>query len=266
MRTLTVTNWSRWQSYRGDRGQPPWIKVHRALLRNPEFISLTDTQRGHLFHIWILAADKNGTIQAADEDLAGFIQRICCLESAPALEVIAKLGFISLDDNVTPSRRQRDANVTPQSREEESSTETESEAERPAGAPPPLIAPRVCPPKMNHAWCDGRMHVPSTLHAEFQRLAPDGFNLTRWYSETDRSFADQPIGDDAFRFWRARWLEEHGSTTQRTGGSPRAPTQAVDKPPACTCGDAYRNSFDRRCTECDGTPSAAQLDSARPTS
>ena len=46
MPTLTVTNWERWQSYRADRGQPPWIKVHRTVLRNPEWTMLTDAQRG----------------------------------------------------------------------------------------------------------------------------------------------------------------------------------------------------------------------------
>ena len=132
----------------------------------------------------------------------------------------------------------------------------------PTTAPPPLISRRLCPISKKHAWCDGRMHVPIFVHEEFQRTAAPEFDLLRWYAETDLAWADQTIGDDAQTFWRARWLEEHGSTTQRTG-APRAPTQAVDKPPACTCGDAYRNSFNRRCTDCEGTPSAAQLDATR---
>ena len=42
--------------------------------------------------------------------------------------------------------------------------------------------------------------------------------------------------------------------------SPRAP---ADKPkadaPACSCGDAYRNRHGRRCVDCDGEPSSAQV-------
>ena len=59
------------------------------------------------------------------------------------------------------------------------------------------------------------MHVPGFIHREFQRTAPDDFDLMAWYSETDLDWADQPIGDDGPTFWRARWREEHG-TTQRT--------------------------------------------------
>ena len=32
---------------------------------------------------------------------------------------------------------------------------------------------------------------------------------------------------------------------------------------ACTCGDAYRQSYGRRCMDCEGKPSAAQLDACR---
>ena len=32
----------------------------------------------------------------------------------------------------------------------------------------------------------------------------------------------------------------------------------------CTCGDAYHNSYGRRCVDCEGEPSAAQRDAVRP--
>ena len=50
-------------------------------------------------------------------------------------------------------------------------------------------------------------------------------------------------------------------------GKPTADTQAqkpAQEPTACTCGDAYRNSYNRRCVDCKGTPSAAQLDAVEP--
>ena len=76
----------------------------------------------------------------------------------------------------------------------------------------PLISPRVCTPGLKHAWCDGRMHVPLSLHREFQRLSPNGFDLEDWYAATDEAWSEKPIGDDAFGFWRARWREKHGTT------------------------------------------------------
>ena len=53
-------NWDKWQTYRKDRGQPPWIKIHRRLMRNPEWVSLTDAERGQLVSMWLLAADHDG--------------------------------------------------------------------------------------------------------------------------------------------------------------------------------------------------------------
>ena len=166
MRTLTVTNWTRWQSYRADRGQPPWIKVHRTVLRNPEWTMLTDAQRGQLVQIWILAADKDGVIEVPESvSIKTFIQRVCCMELNPDLQVLESLGFISLDATVTPTRRQGDANpprtpsvMSAQSREEKSSTETETETEeRQTPQPAPLGARSA---HRSHAAC-GRVCVPN---------------------------------------------------------------------------------------------------------
>ena len=93
---------------------------------------MSDAQRGQLVQIWILAADKNGVIEAPNGvELAAFICRVCCMESEPDLQLFESLRFITTrlatnraaprrqpDATVTPARRQPDATVTPQSREE----------------------------------------------------------------------------------------------------------------------------------------------------
>ena len=78
--------------------------------------------------------------------------------------------------------------------------------------PPPLVGPRLCPLSASHAWCDGKCHVPRAIHVEFQRLAPETFNLLTWYAEVDQAFTHQTVGDDMFDFWRARWRERWGTT------------------------------------------------------
>jgi hypothetical protein len=125
MNYLTIRKWDEWQSYRKDRQQPPWIKLHRELLRNPEWISLSDTQRGQLVSIWMLAADKNGRVP----DDANLIQRMCYMQKAPDLNLLIDLGF--LDARVTPRRRQPDATVTPQIRGEEKIDKIQSGADAP---------------------------------------------------------------------------------------------------------------------------------------
>ena len=70
------------------------------------------------------------------------------------------------------------------------------------------------------------------------------------------------------------WPAEYGTKCYRCGQTPSTWTPADDEPKAddkptdepkgCTCGDAYRNSYGRRCVDCDGEPSAAQRDAVRP--
>ena len=87
---LKIRNWEKWQSYRSDRGQPPWIKIHRCLMRNVEWVSLTDAERGQLVAIWLLAADHNGQIPKDPE----IIQKLCFMESAPDIKKLTSMGFI----------------------------------------------------------------------------------------------------------------------------------------------------------------------------
>ena len=77
MEYLQIAGWERWQSYRKDRGQPPWIKLHRRLLRNSLWLNLTDAEQGQLVNIWMLAADKDGLIL----NDPSFIKSICFMNS-----------------------------------------------------------------------------------------------------------------------------------------------------------------------------------------
>jgi hypothetical protein len=100
---LTIRNWDKWQTYRKDRQQPPWIKLHRALMRDPNWIALSDAQRGQLIAVWMLGADREGRIP----DDPKLIQRMCFMDKAPDLNLLIAHGF--LDARVTPERRQGDA-------------------------------------------------------------------------------------------------------------------------------------------------------------
>ena len=123
MSARRIRNWSKWQSYRADRGQPPWIKIHREVMRNVEWVSLTDAQRGQLVAIWLLAADHDGVIPASPS----IIQKLCFLDTPPDLELFTEQGFIEPDANVTPPRRQPDADMTHQ-RQSRGREETEKTA------------------------------------------------------------------------------------------------------------------------------------------
>lgn len=111
--TLQINNWDKWQSYRKDRGTPPWIKVYRNLLSNPEWAVLSDSEKGQLISIWILAADKGGVIS----ENPVLIQKMCMLDAAPDVNRFVTLGFLTPacqpDDNqVVTSCPQHDAPET----------------------------------------------------------------------------------------------------------------------------------------------------------
>lgn len=121
---LFVRNWQRWQSYRSDRGQPPWIKVHRTLMRDWGWIDLTDAERGQLVCIWLLAADKDGELPCSPRQ----IRKLCNLDSEPDINRLIDMGFLEWrhsDAEVTSDRRQDDETEA----EEETETETETEVE-----------------------------------------------------------------------------------------------------------------------------------------
>lgn len=89
-------------------------------MRNPEWVSLSDAERGQLVAIWLLAADNNGTIPASPV----IIRKLCYLDNDPDINKFKELGFICEDDcppdaNTTPTRRQHDSPET------EAETETE---------------------------------------------------------------------------------------------------------------------------------------------
>ncbi|MBE0583491.1 MAG: hypothetical protein IH612_06955 [Desulfofustis sp.] len=120
MSDLYVRNWDKWQSYRKDRGVPPWIKVHRVVLSNPEWSMLSDAEKGQLVSLWILAASKSGKLPS-DEAV---LMKLCMLENAPNIEKFIEFGFLERagcqdDANVTSERRQNDAKVTPKRRQDD---------------------------------------------------------------------------------------------------------------------------------------------------
>jgi hypothetical protein len=123
MNHLSIHDWDEHQTYRKDRGQPPWIKVHRHIMRNMKWVALDDAERGQLVAIWLLAADHNGVIPASPH----LIQKLCFMSDTPNLQKFIDLGFLDMlgshgDANVTPPRRQGD--------EPKAETEAEIEAEK----------------------------------------------------------------------------------------------------------------------------------------
>lgn len=117
---LKIRNWNQWQSYRKDRGQPPWIKIHRRVMHDPNWVALSDAQRGQLIAMWMLAADRDGLLPnplpnstGTDTELlsnsAETIRQLCHMKHKPNLKLFIELGFIeSVGAIMAPGRRHHD--------------------------------------------------------------------------------------------------------------------------------------------------------------
>jgi len=126
MQMLTVHDWDTHQSYRSDRGQPPWIKIHRAIIRHHKWAKLSDAERGQLVAIWILAADQDGRIPAD----ARLVRKLCYMDDDPNLERFVALGFLDDDVKALDSWRHDDATVTPTRRQGDAPEERREEEKK----------------------------------------------------------------------------------------------------------------------------------------
>ncbi|MFC0131402.1 hypothetical protein CR105_03030 [Massilia eurypsychrophila] len=87
MKFLTIKNWDTFQHY-GKRN-PPWIKLHRALLDDYVFCGLPDIAKAHLVLIWLYASQHNGRVPYD----AAFLERKLSCENVELGELIAA-GFL----------------------------------------------------------------------------------------------------------------------------------------------------------------------------
>jgi hypothetical protein len=98
-------------------------------MRDPNWVELTDAERGQLVAIWLLAADRDGTIPNS----AATIQKLCFMQSEPSIDLFVSKGFIEWNDGLTPERRRDDIELTTERRQHDApkaEEETEEEEEK----------------------------------------------------------------------------------------------------------------------------------------
>lgn len=142
---LKAANWSSYQSYK-DR-KPPWIRMHKTLLDNYEFQSMSADARALLPMLWLLASEHDdptsGIIDSTVEKIS-FRLRISKDVIESSINEIVSAGFFSMypirNETVTEKEPARISNVTP-----ETETETEAETDKPNGFVKPSTKISPCP-------------------------------------------------------------------------------------------------------------------------
>lgn len=104
MELLRVKNWQEFQHY-GKRN-PPWIKLHRAIIDDYAFSTLTDQTKAHLMLIWILAASASGTVPNDAKFIASRINARVPVD----LDSLVQAGFL-LPENGKWEPQKKDASA-----------------------------------------------------------------------------------------------------------------------------------------------------------
>ena len=83
-----VVEWQKYQHYK-DRN-PPWIKLHFALLSSKTWVMLDDASRVLAIACMLLASRDNGEISGD----AKYIKRVAYLNRAPNFKPLIECGFL----------------------------------------------------------------------------------------------------------------------------------------------------------------------------
>ncbi|MBT8449125.1 MAG: hypothetical protein KJO69_05520 [Gammaproteobacteria bacterium] len=199
---LSVKNWDKFQHYK-DRN-PPWIKLHRDLLRDYEFACLQDASKLLLIELWLLASQLDNKIPNDDKWLARQIPYNGKINTKPLIDN----GFIELvqdDSNTLAGCKQ----VAMPEAEAEAEAKTETE-QRPRKT---RLQPDWILPDDYREYCKTKR----------PDLCPDA---------TAENFKDYFIGEgklmmDWKRTWQ-RWVRKEHGTTRKAGNG--ASTRTVQTP------------------------------------
>ncbi|MCE9567660.1 MAG: hypothetical protein K8U57_37135 [Planctomycetes bacterium] len=137
MQYLSVPDFEKWQHYK-DR-TPPWIKLHRDILRDYDFNLLPDQSKAHLMLIWLLASQLDNHIP---NDPA-YVQRMIGSTVKPDIKLLIQRGFLNpvADCERYASKSIATCTTLSNMRETETETETERDLGRASQSEPPTPPP-----------------------------------------------------------------------------------------------------------------------------
>ena len=138
---LKPKNWDVFQHYK-DRC-PPWIKLHRDLLNNRDYICLPLASKALAPLLWLLASEsKDGVFDASTEELV-FRLRMTESEVIDGVKPLIDKGFFVIASGVLAERKQVAIPERETERETETETETKREKKATAVANPPTVTAQV---------------------------------------------------------------------------------------------------------------------------
>lgn len=113
-----VKNWREFQHYK-DRN-PPWIKLHFALLSSSDWVALDDASRVLAVACMLAASKNDGVIDGSERGLT-YLKRVAYLNTDPDINPLIECGFLECASTMLADASKNLANARPE-------TETEKKA------------------------------------------------------------------------------------------------------------------------------------------
>ena len=117
---LRVRNWEKFQHYKNRN--PPWIRLHRTLLRDHAFHQLTEVQQWQLVRLWLLASECENHI-AWDEK---WIRKAIHSSRRVQVEALIELGFLEPSESKSLPPGKHEASGVLAAREQSAVPEADS--------------------------------------------------------------------------------------------------------------------------------------------
>jgi hypothetical protein len=145
---LRVRNWEQFQHYK-DRN-PPWIKLHFALLASEDWVTLDDASKLLAVVCMLIASRNNGEVP----NNPAYLKRVAYLDKLPKLEPLISCGF--LENLQAPASAVQAHASTPQADarpETEADTDKkDSLSETSSDVPPKKTNSEKYPPAFEAFW------------------------------------------------------------------------------------------------------------------
>lgn len=202
---LQPKNWAVFQHYK-DRC-PPWIKLHRDLLNDREFICLPLASKALAPMLWLLASEsKDGVFDASIQELV-FRLRISEKEYGEGVKPLIDNGFFVIASGVLANRYQHAIPET----EREGETEKEKETEITS---PPLGEPASKIPDCDHQGVKDlyHKHLPTLRKVEVWNAARQGYLRQRWREVATELAQAKPIDSNDVLSWWAEFFKHIGQS------------------------------------------------------
>ena len=147
VKNLRVKNWEQFQHYK-DRN-PPWIKLHFALLASEDWVTLDDASKLLAVVCMLIASRNNGEVP----NNPAYLKRVAYLDKLPKLEPLISCGFLEIPQ-ASASTLQAPASAVQADARPETETETDKKdslSETSSDDPPEKKAERY-PPDFEAFW------------------------------------------------------------------------------------------------------------------